>query len=52
MLEALRKPLPTTFRINGSGKFADDLRDKLEADFFSKFTSAPIRVCAQQHSAV
>lgn len=43
-LEALRKPLPTTFRINGSGKFADDLRAKLEKDFFSKFNAGPIRV--------
>lgn len=45
-LEALRKPLPTTFRINGSGKFADDLRAKLESDFLSQFNAGPIRVGA------
>lgn len=33
----LRKPLPVTFRINGGGRFADHLRDKMNSDFFVKF---------------
>lgn len=37
-LQTLVKPLPIVFRINGSGKFADALRKRLEDDFFSKFT--------------
>ncbi|BDA47721.1 probable RNA cytosine-C(5)-methyltransferase NSUN2 [Coccomyxa sp. Obi] len=36
-METLRKPLPTTFRINGRGRFAADLRDRLQQDFFSQF---------------
>lgn len=40
----LKKPLPTTFRINGSGKFANELREKLESDFFSYFSQGPITV--------
>ena len=43
-MKALRTPLPTTFRINGTGKFAADLRDKLETDFFSKLQMAPTEV--------
>jgi hypothetical protein len=35
-MATLRTVLPSTFRINGSGKFANSLRDKLNADFFSK----------------
>ena len=35
--------LPTTFRINGRGKFAADLRNRLEQDFFSQFQD-PIEV--------
>ena len=42
---ALRTPLPTTFRINGTGKFASDLRDKLEFDFCAKLNMAPTEVC-------
>lgn len=34
----LVKPLPIVFRINGSGKFADALRQRFEDDFFSGFT--------------
>ena len=41
-LACLRLQLPLTFRINGSGRFADTLRAKLETDFFSDFTSGPI----------
>lgn len=37
MLEFLQKPLPLTFRINGSGRFAEDLRQRLESDFFADF---------------
>lgn len=36
-IQTLRKPLPTTFRINGRGRFAADLRDRLQQDFFSQF---------------
>eukprot|EP00897_Mesotaenium_endlicherianum_P001484 jgi/Mesen1/1363/ME000013S00855 len=32
-LAAMRKPLPTTFRINGSGKFACEIRDQMQRDF-------------------
>lgn len=46
MLETLRRPLPTTFRVNGSGRFADELRAKLESDFFSHFSRGPIFVSA------
>ena len=44
----LRTPLPTTFRINGRGKFAADLRNRLEQDFFSQFkepVEVPTAVC-------
>lgn len=41
---SLRTTLPTTFRINGSGKFAEDLRTRLETDFLSSFTSGPVKV--------
>ncbi|KAG6543266.1 hypothetical protein Mapa_015180 [Marchantia paleacea] len=33
-IETLRKPLPTCFRINGSGQFAQDIRDQMQHDFF------------------
>jgi len=42
-MEKLRAPLPTTFRINGRGKFAADLRNRLEQDFFNQFKE-PIEV--------
>ena len=29
-LRVLREPLPTTFRINGSGRFADSMKWKME----------------------
>eukprot|EP00854_Cymbomonas_tetramitiformis_P023026 gene23026-27861_t len=35
-LTALQTPLPITFRINGSGKFAFSIRDRLQTDFFAK----------------
>ena len=34
-LETLRTPLPMTFRINGSGKFATDMRDNMEGKLFA-----------------
>ena len=43
-LEALRKPLPTTFRINGTGKFAADLRDRLDNDFFARLRQESMEV--------
>lgn len=43
-MSCLRTPLPATFRINGSGKFAAQLRDKLETDFFSRLQQAPAEV--------
>ena len=43
-LASLRTPLPTSFRISGSGKFAATLRDHLENDFFSQFASGPLVV--------
>ena len=42
-IKQLRTPLPTTFRINGRGKFAADLRNRLEQDFFSQFKE-PVEV--------
>lgn len=45
-MAALRSSLPTTFRINGSGRFAADLRDRLGRDFLSQFSGGePIYVC-------
>ena len=41
---ALKKPLPITFRINGQGKFADRLLEKLEANFMQQFTEGPLEV--------
>jgi hypothetical protein len=43
-IDVLRQPLPTTFRINGSGRYADGLRQKLESDFFANFAQGPIYV--------
>lgn len=45
-IDTLRRPLPLTFRVNGSGRYARELRDKLEADFFSNFAAGPIYVGA------
>ena len=41
---ALKKPLPITFRINGQGKFADRLLERLEANFMQQFTEGPLEV--------
>lgn len=41
-VEVLRKPLPITFRINGSGRYANELRENLESDFFANFSKGPI----------
>jgi multisite-specific tRNA:(cytosine-C5)-methyltransferase/tRNA (cytosine34-C5)-methyltransferase len=43
-LDILKKPLPITFRINGSGRFANELRQKMESDFFSHFSEGPVMV--------
>ena len=43
-MSMLKTPLPTTFRINGTGKFATDLRDKFESDFLANFNKDPIMV--------
>lgn len=45
-MDCLRTPLPTTFRINGSGKFAAELRDRLDNDFFAKLRQGPQEVIA------
>ena len=39
-LEALRRPLPLTFRINGSGHHAEALRNKLKDDFLGSFADS------------
>jgi hypothetical protein len=41
-LDALRAPLPTTIRVNGSGGHADAMVAKLEADFFANFAGGPV----------
>lgn len=43
-MTTLRKALPVTFRINGGGRFADYLRDKMQSDFFSHFSNGDIMV--------
>jgi multisite-specific tRNA:(cytosine-C5)-methyltransferase len=43
-MRTLRTPLPITFRINGSGKFASELRSRLENNFFSKFVDEKLEV--------
>ena len=43
-MAVLRTQLPTTFRINGMGKFAQDLRDKLETDFLRTFSEGAVKV--------
>ncbi len=43
-IKVLGTDLPVTFRINGSGRFADHLRDKLQKDFFSHFSNGDIMV--------
>jgi hypothetical protein len=50
--EALKKPLPITFRVNGSGRYANELRETLETDFFAKFSKGPIIVSGRLHGAV
>ena len=43
-MAVLRTQLPTTFRINGLRKFAQDLRDKLETDFLRTFSEGAVKV--------
>lgn len=40
----MRKQLPITFRINGSGRFAENLVKKLSADFLSRFSAESLVV--------
>lgn len=47
-MTAIRRPLPATFRINGNGRFANDLRVKLEADFLSHFTEGAILIDGEE----
>jgi multisite-specific tRNA:(cytosine-C5)-methyltransferase len=35
-MECLRTPLPTSFRINGTGKYSEDIRDQIENKLFAK----------------
>ena len=56
-MATLGRDLPVTFRINGSGRFADHLRDKLQSDFFSHFSNGDLMVrtngrvpCAMHHA--
>ncbi len=51
-LRVLRQPLPASFRINGSGKFAADLRDRLENDFFAPFKQGPLEARCFVFSAI
>lgn len=44
-IACMRQPLPITFRINGTGRFAAELRTRLERDFFSNIQSTPMEVC-------
>lgn len=34
-MESFRTPLPATFRINGTGKYAYDIRDMLKTKYFT-----------------
>lgn len=38
----LRDPLPIAFRINGSGALSEQLKERLQRDFFSKFADGQI----------
>lgn len=42
-IECLQKALPVTFRINGCGKFADHLRDRLSSDYFAELANCEVR---------
>lgn len=43
-MASLRSMLPTTFRINGSGKFAEELRNRLQTNFLASFGDGPVKV--------
>lgn len=45
-LATLRKTLPTTFRINGHGDFAHQIREQMQKDFFD-FLPEDVEVRAQ-----
>ena len=42
-LDCMRSPLPMTFRINGSGKFATDMRDQLEGTLFAELLKEELK---------
>ena len=42
-MTSLRTALPLTFRINGSGKFATDMRDQLEGTLFAELLEQSLR---------
>lgn len=48
----LREPLPIAFRINGSGKLSEQLKERLQRDFFSKFENGKIVIegCSHAHT--
>eukprot|EP00898_Chlorokybus_atmophyticus_P000654 jgi/Chlat1/158/Chrsp1S03099 len=43
----LRKPLPVTFRINGSGHFATHIRDRMKQNFFRQLGKGAAQVPAE-----
>lgn len=43
-IACMRQPLPITFRINGTGPFAAQLRTRLEKDYLSQLQAAPMEV--------
>lgn len=43
-IASLKKQLPVTFRINGTGRFANEIRNRLTSDFFSHFDKGQLTV--------
>ncbi len=43
-IACMRTPLPITFRINGTGRYATDLRTRLETDFLAQLQTTPMEV--------
>lgn len=39
MMESFKTPLPATFRINGTGRYAFDIRDMLKTKYFTDIAS-------------
>ena len=44
-LETMRRQLPATFRINGSGQYAQKLRERLQTDFLKNLVRFIIVCC-------